>query len=77
MMETSATRQTYCLLVVTSSLKQILEAVHLNTTSIAHEAGVPSMTLWRTMRGMPVTPQATECAILRVTRICVVGSGRR
>lgn len=64
-METSATRQTYCLPVVTSSPKQILEAFRLHTTSIAREAGAPSIQRWHTIRGIPVT------------RICIVDSGRR
>jgi hypothetical protein len=59
---------------VQSTLKHIIDIFQLNITTLAREADIPSMTPWRAMSGMPVSPaqaQAIANVILRITGIDV------
>jgi predicted transcriptional regulator len=61
---------------ISFSLQEVMEAYRLNLVALAQEAAVPSMTLWRTMRGLPVTTahaQAIVRAIWQVTGTNVSG----
>jgi hypothetical protein len=68
--------QTRPLPVVLFSLQLVMEAYRLNSVSVARAANLPSMTLWRAMRGLPITPTHAEAlvnVILRMTGIDLTG----
>jgi hypothetical protein len=76
-MEVCEMQRTQRLPAVHFSLKYVMEAFQLNTAIITREAGVPGMTLWRAMRGLPVTPahaQAIVHVILRATGLNLTGT---
>jgi hypothetical protein len=68
--------KTQSLPVVAFSLQLVIEMYHLNAAAIARQARVPAMTLWRAMRGLPISPMHAEAivnAILRATGINLSG----